>query len=194
MKFLACDAEAMVYQTEAIRKAAVKAFLTANRDIHRAQQLFTATHPRHRIVRLDTFIKQWARVWDQQHNVRSAPKVRAHPQNASQSSIGMLSCFQSRQDDRRSATPFQQPQASHQALPSHSESFGSIQHLRALPAEAHAQPGQRSGQENRVRQASSQHQTHAGASPDVRLAQEAANHLLPAHTLDRLQADVCTPA
>lgn len=64
----------MVYQTEAIRKAAVEAFLTANRDIHRAQQLFTATHPRHRIVRLDKFIKQWVRIWDQQHHVKSAPK------------------------------------------------------------------------------------------------------------------------
>ena len=61
-------------QSEAVRSAAVEAYLSANRDIHRAQQRFSATYPLHGIVRLDKFRIHWVRVWDLKHNVKSAPK------------------------------------------------------------------------------------------------------------------------
>ena len=74
----------MGYQSEDVRSAAVEAYLSANRDIHRAQQRFSATYPLHGIVRLDKFMIHWVRVWDREHNVKSAPKPgRPHKMPAS---------------------------------------------------------------------------------------------------------------
>lgn len=69
----------MGYLPDRLRSAAVEVYFEANKDMHKARELFTARFPKHGIARLDMFINHWARAWQQRRSIQSAPKPGRPP-------------------------------------------------------------------------------------------------------------------